>query len=41
MTGFVDAWEHFFELRSDKHAHSQARELSIPLEEYFKENKYL
>ena len=41
MTGFVDAWEHFFELRSDKHAHSQARELSIPLEEYFRKNKYL
>jgi thymidylate synthase (FAD) len=41
MTGFVDAWEHFFELRVDHHAHSQARELAGPLEEYFKENKYL
>lgn len=41
MTGFVDAWEHFFELRTDKHAHSQARELAIPLQEYFKEHSYI
>lgn len=41
MTGFVDAWEHFFALRVDGHAHSQARELAIPLYEYFKEKKYI
>ena len=41
MTGFVDAWEHFFSLRVDGHAHSQARELAIPLYEYFKEKKYI
>lgn len=41
MTGFVDAWEHFFSLRVDSHAHSQARELAIPLYEYFKEKKYI
>ena len=41
MTGFADAWEHFFSLRVDSHAHSQARELAIPLYEYFKEKKYI
>ena len=41
MTGFVDAWEHFFALRVDGHAHSQARELAIPLYEYFKKKKYI
>ena len=41
MTGFIDAWNHFFELRVDSHAHEQARELAIPLQEYFKENGYI
>ena len=41
MTGFTDAWEHFFELRNDSHAHSQAQELAKPLEEYFKEKGYI
>lgn len=41
MTGFPDAWVHFFELRNDSHAHSQAQELAKPLEEYFKEKNYI
>lgn len=41
MTGFIDAWKHFFELRADSHAHEQARELAIPLQEYFKKKEYI
>lgn len=41
MTGFPDAWIHFFELRNDSHAHSQAQVLAKPLEEYFKEHEYI
>lgn len=41
MTGFVSDWEHFFELRCDSAAHPQARELAIPLQNWFKENGYL
>lgn len=41
MTGFPDAWEHFFELRDDKHAHKQAQELATPLKKYFKDHKYI
>lgn len=41
MTGFPDAWQHFFELRNDSHAHSQAQFLAKPLEEYFKSKKYI
>lgn len=36
MTGFVEDWKHFFELRTASNAHPQARELAIPLEEEFK-----
>lgn len=36
MTGFVEDWKHFFELRTASSAHPQARELAIPLEEEFK-----
>lgn len=35
MTAFVSDWEHFFDLRCDKSAHPQARELAIPLKEEF------
>lgn len=35
MTGFVDDWKHFFELRCASNAHPQARELAIPLHEEF------
>lgn len=35
MTGFLRDWEHFFELRCDKAAHPQMRELAIPLKETF------
>lgn len=41
MTGFVDAWEHFFELRVDSHAHIQAQELAVPLQKYFIEKGYV
>jgi len=41
MTGFVDDWKHFFELRNDSHAHVQARELAKPLQEYFISKKYI
>lgn len=41
MTGFASDWKHFFKLRSDKSAHPQARELSIPLEEEFKKLGYV
>ena len=36
MTGFVEDWKHFFDLRCAPSAHPQARELAIPLEEEFK-----
>lgn len=35
MTGFISDWEHFFDLRCDKAAHPQARELAVPLKEEF------
>lgn len=41
MTGFVDDWKHFFELRCDKSAHPQARELAIPLREEFVKRGYI
>lgn len=41
MTGFIDAWKHFFDLRVDSHAHKQARELAIPLQKYFEEKGYM
>lgn len=41
MTGFISDWKHFFELRCDKAAHPQARELAIPLQEEFIKRGYL
>lgn len=41
MTGFVSDWKHFFELRCPGSAHPQARELAIPLQEKFKELKWV
>ena len=42
MCGFVEDWEHFFELRDDKqHAHPQAYELAHPLHEEFIKRKYI
>lgn len=32
MTGFMSDWEHFFDLRCNKAAHPQMRELAVPLE---------
>lgn len=41
MTGFESDWKHFFELRCPSSAHPQARELAIPLQEKFKELKWV
>lgn len=41
MTGFISDWEHFFDLRCDKAAHPQARELAIPLQEEFIKRGYI
>ena len=41
VTGFVSDWEHFFELRCDTAAHPQARELAVPLQNWFKENNLI
>lgn len=37
MTANLREWRHFLELRTDKAAHPQMREVTIPLNEYFKE----
>lgn len=41
MTAFISDWKHFFELRCDKAAHPQARELAIPLQEEFIKRHYV
>lgn len=41
MCGFAEDWEKFFELRTAPNAHSQARELAIPLHEEFKNKNYV
>ena len=41
MTGFESDWKHFFDLRCPGSAHPQARELAIPLQEKFKELKWV
>lgn len=41
MTGFINDWQHFFNLRTPVNAHPQARELAIPLLEKFKELNYI
>ena len=41
MCGFAEDWEKFFELRCATNAHSQARELAIPLKEEFISKNYL
>ncbi len=41
MCGFAEDWEKFFELRTAPNAHSQARELAIPLREEFISRNYL
>lgn len=41
MTGFIEDWKHFFELRTASNAHPQARELAIPLKEEFKRLKLI
>lgn len=41
MTGTIEQWKGFFKLRCAPNAHPQARELAIPLEEEFKNRKYI
>ena len=41
MTGFIDDWTHFFELRCDKNAHPQAQELANQLKESFINRGYI
>lgn len=41
MTGFIDDWKHFFELRCAPNAHPQARELAIPLSDEFIKRGYI
>lgn len=41
MTGFIEDWKHFFELRCANNAHPEARRLAIPLREEFIKNGWL
>lgn len=41
MTGFVNDWKGFFLLRTATAAHPQARELAIPLQEWFQQNNLI
>ncbi len=41
MTGFISDWKHFFELRTANSAHPDARALAIPLQEDFKQLKFI
>ena len=41
ITGFIDDWEHFFELRCAKDAHPQMREIAIPIRDEFIKRNYI
>lgn len=41
MTGFINDWKHFFDLRCTTNAHPQAQELAIPLREEFVKKGYI
>lgn len=41
MTGFINDWKHFFDLRCATNAHPQALELAIPLREEFIKRGYI
>ena len=41
MTGFIDDWKHFFDLRCSKSAHPQMRELACGLREEFIKRNYI
>lgn len=41
MTGFIDDWKHFFDLRCSKAAHPQMRELACSLKEEFIKRNYI
>lgn len=41
VSGFTSDWKRFFELRCANNAHPQMRELAIPLQDVFKERKFI
>ena len=41
MTGFIDDWKHFFDLRCSNAAHPQMRELACGLKEEFIKRNYI
>ena len=41
MTAFVEDWKHFFYLRTAESAHPDARELAIPLQQWFIQNNLI
>ena len=41
MTGLINDWKHFFDLRCATNAHPQAQELAIPLREEFVKKGYI
>lgn len=41
MTGFIEDWEHFFELRTSPRAHPQMKEIAIPLKKEFIKREYI
>lgn len=41
MSGYIDDWKHFFELRTADNAHPEMRRLTIPLQEEFKKLGYV
>lgn len=41
MTGFIEDWKHFFELRCANNAHPEARRLAIPLKEEFIKREFI
>lgn len=41
MTGTIEQWKHFFDLRCQEAAHPSARELAVPLKEEFIKKGYI
>lgn len=40
-TGFIDEWEHIFEMRTSQAAHPEIRRIMIELQEEFKKRNYI
>ena len=41
VTGFIDDWKHFFELRCDSAAHSDIRKLALDLQKQFRDREFI